>query len=263
MLIKSAKLITMAALLSAAAQTASAQEKSGNHTLGSANDVWRIELRNLEKFLAMSVGDSDGVGELRHIKIGLSGPDGQKHYVTEMNPFLQVNGGNRTTRNSINVRRGDRVSLDRLDPARGVTDTYNLWIHAKERPQGDLGLTLLNFEITVAARELDCFRDRVCRRGSTGTITYFVSVPVPSVRSYQCSAGNSYRILAVDGSQMRLVPMSSGRRNPRQNIEVRSENSGGHTISLGARGRSSRMELAMQSGEICIASTTRRRRRPR
>ena len=238
---------------------AQAQEKSGNKTLGSADDVWRIELRNLEKFLAMSVGDSDGVGELRDIKIGLVGPDGQNHYVTEMNPFLQVNEGSRTTKNSIGVRVGDRVSLDRLDPARGITDTYNLWIHAKERPQGDLGEALLNFEITVSARELDCAGDRVCGRGSTGTITYFASVPVPRVRSNQCSTGNSYRISAVNGSQMRLEPMGAA-SSVRQSVDVRSENSGGHTISLGASGQGSRMELAMQSGEICIASTTRTRR---
>lgn len=241
----------------AAAVPAHAQEKSGNKTLGSANDVWRIELRNLEDFLAMSVGDSDGVGELRHIKIGLTGPDGQNHYVTEMNPFLQVNGGPRTTRNSIGVRTGNVVSLDRLDPARGVTDTYNLWIHAKERPQTGFGITTLNFEITVEARELDCFRDRVCRRGSTGTMTYFVTLPIPTGTANRCNADNSYRISPINGSQMRLIPMS--RAGDREPVDARLVNSGGHTVSIGARGQGSRMELAPQGGEVCIAWTGRRR----
>ena len=204
----------------------------------------------------MSVGDSDGVGELRYIKIGLTGPDGQNHYVTEMNPFLQVNDGSRTRRNSINVRTGDRVSLDRLDPARGITDTYNLWIHARERSQTGFGITTLNFEISVEARELDCAGDRVCRRGSTGTMTYFVTLPIPTGTANRCGADNSYRISA-NGSQMTLTPMS--RAGGREPVTARVENSGGHTISLGARGQGSRMELAMQGGEVCVAWTGRRR----
>jgi len=234
-----------------------AQQQTSNHSMGSGNDVWRIELRNLENFLAMSVGDSDGVGELRSIKIGLSGPEGQNHFKTEMNPFLQVNGGARTTNNSINVRMGDVVSLDRLDPARGINDTYNMWIHAKERSQTGFGITTLNFEITVEARELDCFRDRVCRRGSTGTVTYFVTLPVPTGTANRCKPDNSYRIsAAATGAQMTLTPMS--RAGGREPVNARVENSGGHTISLRARGLASRMELAMQGGEVCIAWTGRR-----
>jgi len=151
------------------------------------------------------------------------------------------------------VRRGDRVFLERLEP--GKTDTYNLWIHVKERPQGDLGVTLLNFEIKVATRELDCARNRVCRRGSTGVITYYVSLPVPNARYNRCHVQNTYRIFAVNGASMQLQPRNA--RRGRGVVNVRHKTSGGHTVGLGARGVNSGVELAMQSGEICIASTSR------
>lgn len=252
MFVKTVKLLTLASVL-AIAMPAHAQEKSGNKTLGSATDVWRVELRNLERFLAMTSGDSDGVSEVRDVKISLLGPDRQYHSVTEVNPFLSINGGPRSRGNSLDVRVGDRVFLERLEP--GKTDTYNMWIHVKERPQGDLGVSLLNFEVKVATRELDCARDRVCRRGSTGVMTYYVSLPVPRERSNRCNNQNSYRITAVDGASMQLQPKNV--RPGRNVVNVRHKSSGGHTVGLGARGVNSGVELAMQNGVICIASTSR------
>ena len=225
---------------------APAQEKASKHTLGSAANVWRVELRNLERFLVTSLGDKDGTSELHRVTISINGPDGQYHSVAEINPFLSVNGGSRSRKNSINVRMGQRVFLERLEP--GKTDTYNLWIHAKERPQVGFGITLLNFEIKVASRELNCFRDRVCGRGGTGVITYYVSLPVPTVKSNRCENANSYKITAINGNQMRLDPKASGRSR----VNVRSTSRGGNTTGTGQR-----LILAMQSGVICIASTSR------
>lgn len=238
------KLLAAASVL-AIAVPAHAQEKSGNKTLGSGTDVWRIELRNLERLLAMSVGDSDNIGELHYIDISLSGPGGQFHKVREVNPFISINNGPRSRKNTLDVRPGDRVNLERLSPE--TTNTYDLWIHAKERPQGDLGGARLNFVIKVEARELDCARDRVCRRGSTGSTTYSVSLPVPTYRSNRCNAQNTYDISAVNGDQMNLQPRNA--RAPR-----RSARATGVSSTLG---RTDAMRLSMQSGQICIASTTR------
>ncbi len=242
------KIVAAGAALAMVATTspAPAQEQTSKHTLGSGADVWRVELRNLERFLAMSSGDSDGTSELHRVTISLSGPGGQYHTVKEVNPFLSINGGSRSRNNTINVRRGQRVFLERLEPGR--TDTYNLWIHAKERPQVGFGITLLNFEIKVASRELDCAGDRVCGRGSTGVITYYVSLPVPTVKSNRCENANSYKITAIDGDQMRLDPKASGRAR----VNVRSTSRGGDPT-----GSSQRLILAMQSGVICVASTSR------
>ncbi len=250
---KTAKLVAAAFALTAISP-ANAQEKTHNHTLGSGEEVWRIELRTLEHFLTMSVGDGDGTSELRYIDIQLSGPGGQFHKVREVNPFLQVNDGPRSLRNTIDVRLGDRVSLDRLDPPE-LIDTYDLWIHAQPSRRPGSDTRMLNFQITVSARELDCVRDRVCNRGSTGTLVYDVSVPIPRWRSNRCSAQNTYQISAVNGAQMNLQPRNA--RAPRGQIEVNSrarDSQSGRTIATGGEDA---VRLAMQGGQICIASTTR------
>lgn len=246
----SIKLLAIATTLMAGT-SALAQEKQSSHTLGSGGDVWRIELRNMERFLAMSAGDDDGVSELRHIDVVLEGPDAQFHTVREANPFVSVNHRPGSQRNTVDVGIGDRVSLQR----QGTTDNYHLWIHAKERAQGDLGPALINFNIKVAARELDCTRDRVCRRGSTGKINYFVSLPVPAVRSYDCNVQNTYSISAVNGATMVLQPRNA--RAPTRSVTVRHETSAKHSTKLIAIGQKSGLTLAMQNGEICLASTTR------
>lgn len=38
------------------------------------------------------------------------------------------------------------------------------------------------------AHELDCSVDRVCNRGSTGVVTYQVSMPIPARRDDTCNA---------------------------------------------------------------------------
>ncbi len=221
-----------------------AKERSGNQALDSATNVWRVELHNLERILAMSSGDRNGTSELRYVKITLAGPDGQYHFVTEVNPFLSINSGSISTNNTINVRTGQSVFLERLEPGRN--DIYYLRIHAKEWPQVDLSGPLLNYEIKAVARELDCARDRVFRRGSTVVITYKVSVPAPSVRSYRCENINSYHITTINGDQLHLDPMTSIR--DREN--VRSTNCGSDPT-----GSSRRLVLSRQSGEVSIAST--------
>lgn len=227
-----------------------ALEKQSVQTLGSNTDVWRVELRNLERFLAMSSGDRDGVSELYKIKIELKAPQGQFHSVTEENPFLSINGGSRSRKNSIDVRRGDRVFLERLEPGR--TDTYNLWVHSKQRAQGDASAPQINFQIETSARELDCTGNRVCNRGSTATSTYYFNLPVPAVRSQTCNPGNSYRIRPVNGGTISLVPMTPTAAGIRRNVETaRPINNRGAPTDNGLVGP----HLAIQSGDICIAST--------
>lgn len=230
--------------------SASAQEKRSVHTLGSATDVWRIELRNLRAFLAMSAGDSDGVSELQKLEVKLTGTDSQSHAVTEVNPFFRVNGGSRTTSTVIDVRTGDRVNLDRLEPGR--EDTYNLWVHARQSDAAGSGAPRLEFQISVNARELDCRGDNTCGRGNNGVVTYEVSLPVPSSRSLSCTPENRYRISAVNGATMRLSPLVRGSERSVETIAPQfSGSSTGATIASGSGGP----HLAMQSGEICIAAT--------
>jgi hypothetical protein len=245
------KFITIAGLL-ALAPSAQAQERERNNNMRSGDGIWRIELRDLERFEAMSSGDDDGISEVHWVRIGLTGREGQNQTVTEKNPYLSINDGSRSSGNSLNVRQGDAFFLERFDD--GQTDTYNMWVHTAELTGGDIEGPRLRFEIKVDARELDCAGDRVCRRGSTGTVTYQATIPVPARRDNTCNAHNTYRITRTDDANMVLEPLNaaSGRGN---DISVRHETSGGHGFSIGARGVDSGVQLAMISGRVCAAWT--------
>ncbi len=241
------KFLTVAMLLSIVPY-AQAQEHQANHNLGSATDVWRVELKYPEHLLAMSAGDSDGVSELHEIEIRLTGTDGQFHSFTEANPWFRVNDGPRKVGEWIGVRQGDRVKLDNVsarDP-----DTYNLWVHTK---QVEGGSPALNFQIIVTARELDCRGDNVCRRGDTGIVTYSFNMPVPANRSLTCLPDNKYRISVVNGATMKLSPIVRGRDE--NAVTAVPQYSGSSTGPGAASGTVSGPHLALQSGEICIAAT--------
>lgn len=246
-------LLASAPFADAQGREAIAHGRTSNHTLGSASDVWRVELRDLERFLAMSSGDSDGVSELQRLTIKLSGDGSQYDTVTETNPFFRVNNGPRTTNNVINVRTGDRLNLDRLDD--NIRDNYNLWVHVKQRDQVEFGISTIRFQIEVKARELDCHGDRACRRNDTGIVTYHMNLDIPSVKSQSCIPANSYRIRAVNGAVMTLRPQET--RSGRNVKQVRHVNSGTSTGLGPASGTVRGPHMAMQSGEICIASTSR------
>lgn len=251
MIRKFCKFMALASTL-ALAPSAQAQERERNNDMRSGAGIWRIELRDLERFLVMSSGDDDGVSEVHWIKVGLTGREGQYQTIIEKNPYLSVNGGNRSSGNSINVRQEDEIFLERFDD--GQTDTYNMWVHTAEVTGGDIEGPRLQFEIRTDARELDCAGDRVCRRGSTGAVTYSVTIPVPARRDNTCNAHNTYRITMADDAGMVLEPLNaaSGRGN---DIRVRYETSGGHGFSIGARGVDSGVQLAMISGRVCAAWT--------
>lgn len=249
MALKLVKIAGIAALL-AGSTLAQGQVREANHTLGSALDVWRVELRNPERFLAMSAGDTDGVSELHKVEVKLIGTDAQVHSITESNPFFRINDGPRKVDNWIGVRRGDRVRLDRVDAEN--PDTYNLWVHAKERKDTEFGSSL-QFQIKVSARELDCAANNICGRSDTGVITYFVSMPIPSNRSLNCIPENRFRIAAVNGGTLTLRPLVNG-VDPNF-AAARQEYSGGSTGIDIASGEAKGPHLALQSGEICIAAT--------
>ncbi|MDO6592116.1 hypothetical protein DS901_12420 [Loktanella sp. D2R18] len=245
------KFVAVVGLL-ACAPSIQAQERERNNDMPSGAGIWRIELRDLERFLATSSGDTDGVSEMHWVRVRLTGREGQSQSVTETNPFLSIDGGTTSSGNSINVRPNDEVHLERFTD--GQTDTYNMWVHTAELTGGDIEGPRLRFEIRVDAHELDCAGDRACRRGSTGAVTYVVTIPVPARRDNTCNAHNTYRITRAANTNMVLEPLNaaSGRGNA---VTVGYTTSGGHIVSLGARGENSGVELAMINGRVCAAWT--------
>lgn len=234
------------------APTAHAQERERNNNMRSGDGIWRIELRDVEQFKAMSSGDDDGVSELHWVRVGLIGREGEYQTVTEHNPYLSINGASGRRGNTIDVRQEDTVGLLRF--ADNATDTYHMWVHTAEVTGGDIDGPMLRFQIKVDARELDCSFDRVCNRGSTSVVIYHASIPVPEQRYNTCNAQNTYRVTMVEGANMVLEPLNaaSGRG---ADVRVRHETRGGHDLGFGARGVDSGVQLAMLNGRVCAAWT--------
>lgn len=219
---------------------AHAQTKQSKHDLGSASNVWRIELRDLGPLEVTSTGDPKSSGELHRVNVRLSSPDNQWHSVQQVAPFLGNSSGARAGSGNIEINPGDRVRLG----GRGATN-YNLWVHAKERPQGDLGPPMLRFTVSISARELDCKGQNRCGRGNTGNVTFTASVPVPSVRSNRCVAGNTYRITQISD---RVQIVANGRP-----VRGQTQRSYPGKFSYQSAGP----HLRMTTANLCIAATSR------
>jgi len=213
-------------------------EKTSNHTMGSGADVWRVELRQPNRYLTMTSGDRDGTSELQRLSVTLEGSEEQFHAFEESTPFMSLRA-NDLTNDYVSVGLGSFLHLTRLT----IRDRngYNLWIHAREQTRPSQPQPVLNFRIIVKSRELDCAGRRSCGRGDSGEMVYSVRTTLPAVRSNRCIPENTYQVTAVNGATMVLEPNSAGRDEPE--IIQKDRDDGPH--------------MALQMGEICIASTSR------
>lgn len=259
------KLVIMGVAAAALCGPAMAETKSSNHTLTWGGDIWRIELRNIEKFRIVSSGDSDGVSELYTVNVSLRSQGDQYHTFEEKNPYFRLNNSgivgdwaNRSRDNKLNVRVGQYLFLDNIwrditpPPPRGYVHPYNLWVHSRQIDQGDLGPPELKFDLVVTTRELDCVRDRVCGRGNTGVATYTVSLPIPAQRDFACNNNNTYRISG--GYRLRIQPMSAGRETRYATARYTGSKQG---PSLRAAGVADAIYMSIEGADICLASSTR------
>lgn len=214
-------------------------EKTSNHSMGSGPDVWRVELKQPNRYLAMSSGDRDGTSELQKLAVRLEGSEGQFHAFDEAVPYMSLRA-NDLTNDYVALPIGSMLHLTRLTVRN--RNGYNLWIHAREQSSTlRYRRPMINFNIRVRSRELDCSRRRACRRGDNGEIVYSVRVETPAVRSNRCIPENTYQVTAVNGATMVLQPNTGARNEPA--IRQDNHDDGPH--------------MALQMGEICIASTSR------
>lgn len=213
-------------------------EKTSHHSMGSGADVWRVELRQPNRYLTTTSGDRDGTSELQRLAVTLEGGEEQFHAFEESTPFMSLRA-NDLTDDYVTVGLGSFLHLTRLT----IRDRngYNLWIHVREQTRPRRPQPVLNFRIKVRSRELDCTGRRACRRGDNGEIVYSVRLAPPAVRSNRCIPENTYQITAENGATMVLQPNSGGRAEP--DILQNNRDDGPH--------------MALLMGEICIASTSR------
>jgi len=223
-----------------------ADQRYGRHTLGSAPDVYRIELRNLTQFEVMHTGDPDSSGELHKVNIELyAGPykyasRDQHHGFDEYGMNFQTPSTRKRGNNAYHsINKGEVISYG---GRRKPQEQRNLWVHIKKDGSWLGGLQ-------IKTRELDCAKQKVCRRGNDGTfyfnfrIPYFTSPPPTT-----CGPSNTF-------------PLATAFEFPRKPrsldiIDLQSYGSSGEAWgNLKRRGEDRGAILKPINGEICIAST--------
>ncbi|MHA6332813.1 hypothetical protein ACXYL9_03945 [Qipengyuania sp. CAU 1752] len=186
----------------------SARTTYDNQTLGSAPDVYRIEIRNLSLFKVLETGDNDGTAELDTVRVTLSSYSGseppvgvQEDQYTEDQTTLF----NRTTNSGagtspVGIRVDDFVTF----AGRAVrADARNLWIHSRRtrKPSGEL----VPITLSVFASERDCAGNRNCSRGSHGAVSIQFTLPdFPVPPSTECNSSNTFKMMPVD-DQLKII----------------------------------------------------------
>ncbi|MEM9494560.1 MAG: RICIN domain-containing protein [Pseudomonadota bacterium] len=213
-----------------------AQTTASNQTLGSAEDVYRVEVRNLDSLLVMTTGDGNEEGELHSVSVKLQAGD-QFDMHTTKSRHLMTHQGTRGGKGYLSVNPNDRVILS------GGPHDHDLWVHLKNesfefRPTATL---------TVTTRELDCARQRVCNRGGVAKFEFTFEIPeFSSPPPTSCGDANTYELTHVNGvvDARGLNTWSKLMTGPYGGAE-----------SLAAAGPRDATLLHPIEAEICIAST--------
>lgn len=229
-----------------------ARTTSQNKTLGSAPDVYRIEIRNLSLFKVLETGDNDGTAELDLLRVELSSYSGSEPPVTtrQYDQYVedQTTLFNRTTNagagpSPMGIRVNDFVIFGgRAVPA----GARNLWIHSRRvrKPSGGLAPITLS----VSSHERDCTGDRNCRRGSNGNVSIEFTIPEFSVPpSQDCNASNTFKMMPVD-DQLQIIGI--------EGVKVSTFGKPGFSaFPLLTKHKKGGPRLMPFNADICIAST--------
>lgn len=166
-----------------------ADEKKSNRTLRAGPDVWRIELHDADQLRLGFTGDTLDAGEIRWISWRLISGD-QYHQSKIKGKELQpVGQGGRHKGSYVKTKTGETVSARIPEGLNG----RQLWVHAQEYDRGG-PKAVISFALEIKARDLDCTRKRVCRRGDTDFTRISVELDVPPVRSRSCVPANTLRL---------------------------------------------------------------------
>lgn len=186
-----------------------AEEKTSNHTLNGGNGVWRIELRDADQIVQIRAGDKKSKSEISRVTWRLSSGDQFHESKLTRADLDSATGANGRT--YVSVSNGQILSADIPE----IAPDTQLWLHARQQQVFDGPAMAVEFRLEIKARDLDCAKRRKCRRGDTGTVTFGVELPLPSVRSEQCSPQNSYRLTTRETSAVwqrsgKIDPVSGG-----------------------------------------------------
>lgn len=192
--------------------------RESNQTTEVAWHNYKLHLKNFNPLTVHSTNDSDGEDELHSVSITLSSAEyehnGQTYPVqfdrrTHTRQDLWGSQGRVANTAYLPVIRGTNVTLSN----RGRQTPDDLWVVTKPTlARYNSQAPELFFTITIVSRELDCARQRVCRRGDTGTWTFRGSIPWGSdlQANYRetCSASNTFKLQYIDRT-LSIIPPAS------------------------------------------------------
>jgi|GEM_PF-3127540 len=219
-----------------------------NHNLGSGQDVYRVEVKNINAYEVLEAGDSDGIGELYELRVRLSGGEfsnRQYHEYTD-----RAGASRRLINRSTNDQGNDtyvNIRVGNLVAHGGHEKNRDLWVHSKRAGAHD---STTPIRLNLHATELDCAGERVCGRKSEGTVTVEFSIPdFKTPPSNRCGPENTFKLTRVDDDLAILgvdnVDVWSATRGDTRVLQVLTQHKKG-----GPR-------LRPINADICIASTVK------
>lgn len=159
----------------------------------SGSPMIRIQLSGMDRFDVMKTGDRKGAGELRYIRISLSGSNeynsmGAKGFgALYARPGLV--GGHPPY---ISIHKNDTVQIRSWNIRRDGGGVGSIWINARPGAR---------FSVTIDSRELDCAGHRKCKRHDEGL--YKISMTIPPALSRDlprsCGRSNTFSLRNIDG----------------------------------------------------------------
>ncbi len=243
-----------ATALFASGAPANAREPLVIQELGSGPNVYRVEIRNLNRFEVLEAGDSDGVGELHELIVQLASfnpnfetqYDGEKFTGTQL--YAINKGGIVGGRRNFSIRAGQHLFTQ---TNRAPSDETQMWVHVYSNPAD----TAYNerfgrgrVRLSISARELDCAGQRVCRRHSDGRVSINFQIPEFSTPpSNRCGPDNTFRLEPLDG-ELQVSGLSE--------TSVFSSTSSSSWY-LGTDHKKGGPRLRPFNADICIASTVK------
>lgn len=208
---ESFKSLAIALVMTLLPSPALADEKTSNHTLGPGNDVWRIEVRDANRIVQTRSGDSSNKSEISRVIWRLTA--GDQFHESKLRREDLTSAERSPGRTYVSLKNGQvlRAKISEI-----ASEGTQLWLHTRQQPVSGGPAMAVEFRLEIKARDLDCAKRRKCRRGDTGTVTFGVELPLPSVRSDRCGPQNSYRLTTSETSSVRrpsgrIEPVSGGR----------------------------------------------------
>ena len=251
-------ILGIAAATCAPVSPASARNAIVKQDYPSGPNVYRVEIRNLNRLEVLETGDSDGIGELHELIVQLSSynpefrtqSDGKKYSGKEL--YLINKGGIVSGNRNMPIRVGQHVFTK---TNRRPSNETQMWVHAYSNPADrDFNSSYhggVSVNLEIFALELDCAGQRVCRRNSKGSTTISFKIPEFSTPPpNRCGPSNTFRLEKLDG-ELQISGLSDTRVNSRA-----------HAVPVGAawwlltKHKKGGPRLQPFNADICIASTS-------